>query len=199
GVAIDSEAIDPIADVAAPRGGTWASDGTILFAPNVSGPLFRVRATGGPAEQATTLVAGQNDHRAPVLLPGERHFLYYARGTPDVRGVYIARIDGSDPRRLLDADAPAVYASSGHLLFPRQGQLFAQTFDPVRLELTGTAIRVADAIAVNQGVSLASLTASASGGVAYAKSGVIRSQFTWFGRSGEIQGTLGAADANGIA
>src|SRR5262249_38276378 len=115
-VAIESEVVDAIADVGVPRGGAWASNGTILFAPNLSGPIFRVPATGGPTEQVTTLVAGQNDHRAPFLLPGERHFLYYARGTPDVRGVYVARADGGESRRLLDADAAAVYTSSGHLL-----------------------------------------------------------------------------------
>ena len=105
------------------RGGAWQADGTILFAPNATGPLFRVPATGGQPVAATELENGQSDHRAPFILPDGRHFLYYARGTPQVRGVYVARLDGSESRRLLDADAAAVYAASGHLLFVRQGEL----------------------------------------------------------------------------
>ena len=31
---------------AAPRGGTWSADGVILFAPNITGPLFRISASG---------------------------------------------------------------------------------------------------------------------------------------------------------
>ena len=52
-----------------------------------------------------------------------------------MRGVWVARVDGSEPRRLLDADAAAVYAASGHLLFVRNGELLAQRFDATSLAL----------------------------------------------------------------
>jgi len=42
--------------------------------------------------------------------------------------VYVARSDGSEARRLVGSDAAAVYAS-GHLVFARQGDLFAQAQD----------------------------------------------------------------------
>ena len=109
-----------------------------LFAPNAVGPLFRVSATtGGQQTAATKLETGQNDHRAPFILPDGKHFIYYARGTPQVRGVHVARLDGTETKRLLDADGAAVYTRSGHLLFPRQGELLAQAFDATRLAARG--------------------------------------------------------------
>jgi hypothetical protein len=79
-----------------------------------------------------------------------------------VRGVYVARLDGSESRRLADADAAAVFAS-GHLLFVRQSELLAQPFDADRLTLGGPAVRVAGPVAVNPAISLASLAASPGG------------------------------------
>ena len=181
---VDGEAIEIVTDVQIPRGGAWQADGTILFAPNATGPLFRVPAAGGQAIAATHLEKGQNDHRAPFILPDGLHFLYYARGTPQARGVYVARLDGSESKRLVDADAAAVYVS-GHLLFVRQGDLFAQPFDAPRLALDGAPFRVAAGVAVNQGVSLASLSASASGALAYVTGGTRRTRFTWMDRSGK--------------
>ena len=196
---INSEAIQILADAPVARGGAWQADGTILFAPNAVGPLFRVPATGGQPTVATQLEIGQNDHRAPFILPDGKHFLYYARGTPQVRGVHVARLDGTETKRLLDADGAAVYARSGHLLFPRQGELLAQSFDATRLALEGEAFRVADSISVNPGISLASLSASASGPIAYGTDSIRRTQFAWFDRSGRRLETLGTPDQRSLA
>ena len=196
---VNSQAIQTLADAPVARGGTWQADGTILFAPNPSGPLFRVPDTGGQPTVATQLESGQNDHRAPFILPDGKHFIYYARGAPQVRGVHVARLDGTGTKRLLDADGAAVYAQTGHLLFPRQGELLAQSFDATRLALDGEAFRVADSISVNPGISLASLSASASGPIAYGTDSIRRTQFAWFDRSGRRLETLGTPDQRSLA
>ena len=120
-------------------------------------------------------------------------------GTPQVRGVHVARLDGTETKRLLDADGAAVYARSGHLLFPRQGELLAQSFDATRLALAGDAFRVADSVSVNPGISLASLSASASGPIAYGTDSIRRTQFAWFDRSGKRLETLGTPDQRSLA
>ena len=196
---LNSQAIQILADAPVARGGAWQTDGTILFAPNPVGPLFRVPATGGQATVATRLETGQNDHRAPFILPGGTHFIYYARGTPQVRGVHVSRVDGTEPKRLLDADGAAVYAPSGYLLFARQGELMAQSFDAARLTLNGEPYRVADSISVNPGISLASLSASAAGPIAYGTDGIRRTQFAWFDRSGKRLETVGTPDQRSLA
>jgi Tol biopolymer transport system component len=188
------ETVQELADAPIGRGGAWGADGSILFAPSASGPLFRVPASGGSAVSLTALRPDQSDHRAPVILPDGRHFIFYARGQATGRGVYVANIDGSQPRRLLDAAAAAVYASTGHLLFPRENQLLAQRFDVATLTLQGDAFKVADAIGVDRGVSLSTLSASATGSIAYATASTTRNQFAWFNRSGVDVGRVGEPD-----
>ena len=93
-------------------------------------------------------------------------------------------------RRLLDADPGAVYVSSGHLLFVRQGTLFAQHFDPVRLELTGNPFPVAEHVA--SGALGAGVSVSGAGSIAYRTSSAgAQRQFVWFDRSGKELSTVG--------
>jgi len=192
------ETVQEIADAPIGRGGAWTADGSILFAPAATGPLYQVAASGGQPVALTALAPGQNDHRAPIILPGGRHFIYYARGSATGRGVYVANIDGSEPRRLLDAAAAAVYTPTGHLLFARENQLLAQRFDPATLTLDGEPFRVAENISLNRGVSLATLAASSAGAFAYATASTTRLQFAWFDRSGVEIGRVGTPDASPV-
>jgi Tol biopolymer transport system component len=197
-ITVEGLAVEILAPARVGRGGAWLADGTILFAPEPTGPLYRVPATGGEPVMVTHLQQGQNDHRAPLILPDGQHMLYYSRGSQQVRGVWVARIDGTESKRLLDADAAAVYAS-GHLLFVRQNELFAQPFDAARLTTSGAPFRVVDRVAVNPGVSLASLSASASGAIAYSGGTFRRTQLAWFDRSGKRLESFGPADLNSLA
>ena len=192
------ETVQEIAVAPIGRGGAWTADGSILFAPSASGALSRVPAGGGQPAAFTTLAEGQNDHRAPVILPDGRHFIYYSRGSNTSRGVWVANIDGSEPRRLLDTSAAAVYAPTGHLLFVRENQLFAQQFDPVRITLDGEPFKIADNVGVNRGVSLATLAASSAGAIAYATAATTRLQFAWFDRSGAEVGRVGTPDTSPV-
>jgi hypothetical protein len=108
-------------------------------------------------------------------------------GTPGARGVYIGELEGTETRRLLDADGAALFASSGQLLFVRQGTLFAQDFHPVRLALAGDPFPVAEQVLA--------LSASAAGPLAYrtASAGSGLEQFVWFDRSGKEIGKAGDA------
>jgi eukaryotic-like serine/threonine-protein kinase len=191
---IEAGSVQTLADASAGRGGAWTGDGVILFAPQ-AGPIYRISATGGERSQLTFVDAQQRGHRFPQLLPGGRHFLYYTTGSPQTRGVYVAQLEGSEKRWLLDADAAAVYARPGHLLFVRQGTLFAQSFDPVGLKLTGNPFPVARDVAVDSGVGIAALSSSPAGPIVY-RTGSARGQkqLAWFDRSGKEIGSVGPPD-----
>ena len=176
------------------RGGTWNDDGTILFAPRATNALFRVSATGGDVVQVTTLAAEQNDHRSPQFLPDGRHFLYYARGSPGASGVYVGELDGTETHRLLDADAGAVYAESGHVIFVRQGALFAQAFDVTDLSLSGDPVRLAEQAFVRGGWSIAPLSISATGTLIYRAGSRLNQQFVWVDRAGQELSRVGEVD-----
>ena len=83
----------------------------------------------------------ENSHRHPRFLPDGRDFIYFTRvgamGTAvEGSGIWIASLDGGEPRRLTHASAQAEY-TSGHLLFARGDALLAQPFDADRRDLTG--------------------------------------------------------------
>src|SRR5207302_35512 len=81
--------------------------------------------TGGMPTTVTRLVPSQTAHRFPQFLPDGRRFLFYVQGNPETRGVYIGSLDGSEPKRVVDAEAAAAYAPPGWLLLLAQGTLVA--------------------------------------------------------------------------
>jgi serine/threonine protein kinase len=191
-VDLDGGLVQTICRAPVGAGGAWSRDGRILFSPNAVGPLFVVASSGGTPQPASQATPGQG-HRHPRFLPDDRRYLFYVQtASTDLRGVYLGSLDGSAPRRLLDADSAAVLTSSGHLLFVRQGTLFAQALDVTQGELAGEPFAIADRIAVDGTVSLAGLTASDSGAFAY-RSGESRGgrQLTWFDRGGNAVGDVG--------
>ena len=74
---------------------------------------------------------------------------------------------------------------------PGRGELLAQPFDAIRLTLNGESFHVADRISVNPSISLASLSASATGTIAFGTGSIRRTQFAWFDRSGKRLETVG--------
>ena len=197
---VDGGSAQPLANGEG-AGGTWNRDNLILFS-NLTGPIFRISAAGGEATAVTRPDASrQSSHRFPQFLPDGRHFLFFALGTPEARGVYLGGLDGSEPRRLFDADSAAFYAAAGQLLFVRQGTLLALPFDPVRLALDGNPHRVADQVATSTNTSSAiGLSTSAAGPIVYRSASTGgHSQFVWFDRSGQKLGVVGDADTAGSA
>ena len=197
-VEIDDGLVRTLAPAGSGRGGTWNDDDTILFSPTAGTALSRVPATGGEVVQVTTLAPDQHDHRSPQFLPDGRHFLYYARSSGGQSGVHIGQLDGTETRRLLDADAGAVYAASGHVVFVRQGTLFTQAFDLACLSLSGDPVRLADEVVVREGWSIASLSMSATGTLIYRAGSSPNQQLVWVDRVGQEISRVGEVDRAGM-
>ena len=181
------------------QGGTWAPDGQILFSGRVTGALYRIPASGGEAVAVGVLRAGEASRRMPLFLPGGRQFLFFATGTPDVRGVTLGSLDSADVTRLTEADQSGSYLSTsstrGWVFFVRQGALVARRLDLARQQLEGEPVTVTESVAVgllNGGVSV-----SATGVIAYRTGASSPRQLTWFDRSGRALGTLGEPDRTG--
>jgi len=187
-----------LAEAPAGRGGTWNADDLILFTPNSGGPIFRVSAMGDkPATAQTQVAAGS--HRHPRFLPDGRHFIYFLTAQGEEPGVYVGDLKGVDaPKRLLRADAAAEYAS-GHLLFVTQGALFAQSFDPAQMTLSGEPFRIADRVNVDAAMNMAAVSVSRVGSMVYRTgSGGGQRQFVWYDRRGKETERVGAPDDSGV-
>ena len=188
---IESGRVEELARALVPAGGTWNQDGVILYSGTIDSPLRRVSSDGSGLGTMTELATGQTGHHAPQFLPDGRHFIYFAVGRADVRGIHIGDVDGTPSRRLLDADTPAVYAAN-HLLYVHQGTLLAQRFNPERLELEGNPAPVAEHVTSGTRAEIAAVSASMAGPIAYrtGSSGGKR-QFIWFDREGREVARIG--------
>ena len=133
-------------------GGAWSSTGVILFH-HSSGPLSRIRASGGPVETAT-LASKQTpllQHRWPQFLPDGRHFLYSDRQTGatylgDLDSSEVTEIHATGEQRAIFKGGTAVYAPPGFLLFPRAGKLWAQALDSKTWNPVGDPSSVVDQV-----------------------------------------------------
>ena len=99
-----------------PRGASWNRDGIILFAPSSASGLLQVSAGGGSPTMALPLHDGDMSYRWPSFLPDGRHFLFYARGTNERRGVYVGSLGSTTTTRVLDTgfDGPVCVRLSPH-------------------------------------------------------------------------------------
>src|SRR5262249_40493789 len=87
----------------------------------------------------------------------------------------------------------ALYAPPGYVLFMREGNLMAQSFNANRMELSGDAFPVAERIAANPTFGILALSASNTGVLAYRTGGSQAPylQITWLNRNGTSAGAIG--------
>jgi serine/threonine protein kinase/Tol biopolymer transport system component len=195
---VESGAVQTLADAPTPRGGSWNQDDTILFAPAGNGPLYRIPATGGKPEQVTQQRAQDASHRFPEFLPDGHHFLFWVHGPPDVRGVYVGSLESGEFHRICVADGPAVFVPPNHILLVRERVLYAQGFDPAKMEIAGEPFPVTSGLSAGWS-SFMRVAASSTGLIVYRLDETARRQVTWLDRSGRPSGTVGepVADAAG--
>ena len=176
---------------AAGRGGAWNPDGIIVFSGQANSPISRISASGGVVTAATTFDSDQAviSHYWPQFLPDGRHFLYYQRSSkPEYRGVYVTALDSSSSTRIFESDGMALYAS-GHLLFVRDGTLFAQAFDDRALQTSGDPVRIGDHVGYwNAAFGYAAVTVSPAGVLAHGPSMGLTTSLRWHDRSGSSTG-----------
>jgi Tol biopolymer transport system component len=180
-----------LADAPLPRGGSWNTAGTIIFAPS-SGPLYRIAAAGGQATPVTHIESGITFHRFPVFLPDGKHFLFFAQGNPELGGVFLGSLDDPSMKRLTPSVSSAVWLSPDRMLFIRQRTLVCQHVDLNAAALVGDAEIIANSIRTTD--LLGGVSVSTDGRIAYRAGTANRRQLTWFDRSGKIVGHAGEPD-----
>jgi eukaryotic-like serine/threonine-protein kinase len=193
---IDGRSMQVLGTFPLGKGGTWNRDGTILLSSMAGpGPMYRISSNGG---EASPRAAGEG--HLPRFLPDGRHFLYYWQVSPTPPGVFVGDLEGSESRQLLEADTAATYVPSGHLVFGREGTLFAQAFDAERLVLTGHPFQVAAQVAISGWTP--ALSVSATNTLVYRmrssanpSSGPLAIRpLIWFDRSGKEIGKVAGPD-----
>jgi Tol biopolymer transport system component len=172
------------------RGGTWAADGTIIYAPGFVDPLYRVDASGRDPKPITTVdpERAEDGHQWPWFLPDGRHFVFLVKSSkPEYEGIYVGSLDSGERVRLIAEGANVQYAKPGYLLFLRGQALMAQRFDARALTLIGSPSRLAEGLRFNPNAQHGFFAVSDTGMLVYALGGSIAgNRLVWVDRSGKL-------------
>jgi serine/threonine-protein kinase len=165
-----------LGDVGGYRGGAWGEDGAIIFPRQFTSQLYRVRDSGGAAQEATHLDPALSEitHRWPQILPGEKAVLFTASGDNNFFGhgtVDVAPLDTGMPKVLVENAYFGRYLSGGYLAYVSQGTVFLVPFDAQKLKITGTAIPVLQGVDSDLSNGSAQLSFSENGTAVYLSGG----------------------------
>jgi serine/threonine-protein kinase len=130
------------------RGGTWGSDGTIVFDPGESG-LLRISAQGGQPMPITSRdpVMDARNHSWPQFLPDGRGLLTTVEGVLSSAALASLSFESGE-WHVLGPGSQAQYLSAGYLVYHaaqvREGQLDAMPFDLNTFTVRGMPVSVLD-------------------------------------------------------
>ena len=185
------------------QAGTWSRNGTILFnvseAPGRDG-LYRVSADGGETTKMTLLDDKNEEMVAlwPSFLPDGRHFTFIRIETSEDSpvaaqpgGTWMASLDSSQARKLMDTTSYTEYAPPGYLLYVRDGALLAHPFDAEGGSLRGEPFRIEQGLETFMGIGLPSFSSSGTGLLAYHDEGGSQSRLVWKDRRGSVLAQVG--------
>jgi serine/threonine-protein kinase len=182
-----------LCDAPSGRGGAWADDDTIVFAPAATPNtrLMRVSASGGAASAAAAFGEGGVTQRWPQALPGGKGLLYTehsATGDFDAANLVIAPLSGETPKVVVRGGYYGRYVPSGHLLYMQQGTLFAAAFDLDRLETIGQAVPALEGVAADPTAGGAQVAFSADGTLVYVPGAAAAAAhpIDWMTRDGKV-------------
>jgi serine/threonine-protein kinase len=156
------------------RSATWGPDNTIVFSPTLFGGLMRVSAAGGTPEIVTApdVSKGELTYRWPEILPGGKTVLFVIAEAQDIGSfseskIAAVRLDTHEKKILPIQGTYPRYSPSGHLLFEREGRVFAVPFDQHRLEVTGQPVPVLDGVKTSPNSGAADFMVSDTGSLVY--------------------------------
>jgi serine/threonine-protein kinase len=175
----------PVTICPAPGGATasWGGN-TIVFSTATGRMLNQVAASGGTPEPVTLLdvAAGDLAHTFPHVMPGGNAALFTIVRAQE-RLVAVVRLD-TKRVTVLTAGSQPHYLAPGYLLFVRDHTMWAASFDDRRLQITGEAVPVVEAL--DTAASAAAQFDVAAGSLMYAprRVEVRERQLVWLNRSG---------------
>jgi serine/threonine-protein kinase len=163
------------------RGGDWGEDGNVVLAGST---LWMVPSTGGVVTTFATAPAGRR-FWFPQRISGGRAILYTVSAQrPDAGDIEVLDIASKTSRKLVQGVAGRVLPT-GHLVFLRNGSLWAVRFDESTLQVQGTPVPVQEAVRVEGGGAV-QFAVAGDGTLMYipgTQSGA--SQLVWIDRTGK--------------
>ena len=128
-----------LCDADNPFGGTWGTDGTIVFVPHVTKALWRVHETGGEPQRLTTQDRDRGEwaHERPVFLPDGQSVLFAIWYGARRYNVALLDLKTGQYKVILKNASFAIPSPTGHLVFARPDGLYAVGFNSEKGDVFG--------------------------------------------------------------
>jgi Tol biopolymer transport system component len=174
------------------RGASWGDDGNIIAALKPADALSRVPSGGGTVQYVTELKPEKKDvtHRWPQVLPGAQAVLFTAHsvtGDYDRATIEVQSLRNGQRKTLVRVGYFGRYIRSGHLLYVRQGVLYAAPMNLKLLELTGPPVPILENVANNRNKGSAQVDVTQSGTLVYQPAKPASQRLMWLDSSGRMQ------------
>ena len=191
-IAITGGAAVTLCDAPNGRGAGWSEDGWIYFTPGsgASQVVRRVQAEGGTPEDVTAIEGKELSIRWAHVLPGAKSLLFSsqpATGNFDTANVIAYSLADRTRKIVVQGGYHARYVPSGHLVYVKEGTLFAAPFDVETLEVTGRAVPAVQGITSNPTTGGAQFAISDNGTIVYLPGSVVsdKAPIRWIDRTGK--------------
>jgi len=174
-VSIVDKTVENITDLTA--NGVASGDGFAVISTGYASGLSFLNRANGSEKKLTTLdhsAPNQADrefaHFWPQLMPDEKHVIFTSfLAELDKSSIRLCSIDGREQVTLIENAIFGRYVNSGHLVFIRDDNLMAVTFDSSNLQVLGTPTPVLDDILVHPKTGSSCFSISKNGTLVYIK------------------------------
>ena len=141
---------ETLCDAQSPTGASWVDD-RIVFGQGNRG-IFETSAAGGAPRLLIAPDKTRNEFlHGPQVLPGGQAVLFTTRADSSARWdsgqIVVQTLKDGARKTLVQGGTDARYLPTGHVLYVRNGVLFASGFDRSRLALAGPTVSLIEGVA----------------------------------------------------
>ena len=188
-VPLEGGAPTTVCECGFPRRVSWGFDDAIYFATDTGEGIYRVAAGGGEEQLVTSIdrEAGELRHLFPEALPDGESLLFSLRRAGGASQIALLSLGSGEWSPLIENADMAHYSPSGHLLFTREGDLWAVPYDAESQLTEGSAVLVLSGLLTKIVDRASDFAVAADGTLVWTTgrfySGIVR-QLVWVDREG---------------
>jgi eukaryotic-like serine/threonine-protein kinase len=173
--------------------GFWGEDDYLYWTPAARSGIARTPIGGGETTAVTELDEARNEqkHGHAQPLPGGREIMYVATDTTmasyDDARIVMHSLETGARRTLIEGGWSPRYVSPGHILYARDGDLYAVPFDTKKKEVSGPPKKVVEGVLMSRNTGAAYFTLSETGTLAWVPGVAVdgERELVWVDRKGE--------------
>jgi Tol biopolymer transport system component len=162
---------------------SWGPEDTYIINFTFDAGLTEVTGVAVSRYDFTGGEGTKGSHRWPEFLPDGDAVLFAADkgGSLEEASIASVSLKTGEQQILIEGGTNPRYATSGHIVFARDGSLFAAPFDVDRLEVTGEPVRVLKGVVTDPRTGAAHFALSHAGSLVYVEGGA------WTRRHGVVR------------